>query len=60
MKYAYIAPDLSVRVCTHPDGRDGGWTTPPFDCHWKARAWIRLQGYTLAERMPTWEELCRA
>ena len=59
-RYAFIRPDLSVRVCTRPDGRDGGWTTVPFPAHWLARKWARVQGYTLVESMPTWEELCRA
>jgi hypothetical protein len=59
-KFAFINNDLSIRVCSTPDGRDGGWSTLPFQTHWMARKWIRSQGYTLVERMPTWDELCNA
>ena len=59
--YCFINPDLTVSVCTDPEGRSGGWSTPPFNAHWKARAWCRAQGYIVVDaNRPTWAELCQA
>ena len=59
--YCFINDDLTVTVCTDPEGRSGGWSTPAFDAHWKARAWCNAQGYTVVDRnRPTWQELCEA
>lgn len=61
MRYCFINPDLTVTVCLDPEGRSGGWETPPFDAHWKARAWCNAQGYTVIDsNRPTWAELCQA
>lgn len=61
MKYAFINADLSVFVTTRPNRLSGGWETPPFDAHWKARAWCRAQGYKVVDQdMPTWAEILQA
>lgn len=49
MKYAFLQPDMSLRVCVRLDQRDGGWSTSPFPARWLARKWARIQGYQLIE-----------
>lgn len=61
MKYAIINSDLTVLVTTRPNRLSGGWSTKPFDAHWKARAWARAQGYIVVdENLPTWADLLQA
>lgn len=61
MKYAFINADLSVFITTRPNRTSGGWETPPFDAHWKARAWCRAQGYKVVDQdMPTIAEILQA
>lgn len=60
-KFAIINSDLTVLVTTRPNRLSGGWETPPFDTHWKARAWCNLQGYkVIDENLPTWAEILQA
>lgn len=48
-RYAFILPDMSVRVSLSTLSGSGGWTTLPFPALWLARKWCRVQGYHIVD-----------